>query len=134
MDPAGLAPVSESGPHHLWCHHPADEVNPSSARDSSSRVFQRRGYAAGCWKSSFPRQGSGDCGSSALGDRQLLNSSQRVPLPPDGGLVIIMIAVYPSSNHDHYHDWNLEQCYVTPTGCCIAPWLYNTLEESRSVI
>ena len=29
---------------------------------------------------SFPRRGSSDCGSSALGDRQLVNSSQRVAL------------------------------------------------------
>ena len=31
-------------------------------------------------KSSFPRRGSSDCGSSALADKQLVNSSQRVTL------------------------------------------------------
>ena len=35
-----------------------------------------------CWvqEEYFPRRGSSDCGSSALGDRQLVNSSRQVAL------------------------------------------------------
>ena len=68
-----------SGPGHILYGVTTDEVTPSSTRDSASR-FQLRGSAAGCWKSSFPRRGSSDCGSSALGDRQLMNTSEKVAL------------------------------------------------------
>ena len=57
-----------------------DEVNPSTTYDSASRGFQRRDNAAWCWKSSSPRRGSSDCGSSALGNKQLVKSSHEWPL------------------------------------------------------
>ena len=58
-------------------------VSPPRRKTLPRRVTVRRGGSSGDavpLEESFPRRGSSDRGSSAPGDRQLVNSSQRVAL------------------------------------------------------